>query len=178
MSKAKPFLTLPTLYKYVHDLKSQGKRIGLTHGAFDLFHYSHLDLLEKSAAVCDFLIVGVDSDNSVQQYKSYKRPIIREKQRARIVNAVWCVNAVYIKDITLEPSSHIDMYKNLLVDIVTVGTHFDPQFADLIEEETAKVGADLIRIETWQEPKTSSIIDSIIKKYAEDDSKEVPMEVL
>ena len=176
MSKAKPIYSLETLFKIVYDLKGQGKRIGITHGAFDLFHYSHLDLLEKSAYICDYLIVGIDSDVSVKNYKSYKRPIIPEDQRMKIINSVWCVNTVFMKDIPHDSFSHIKLYKNLMVDIVTIGCKFDKKAGEKIENDAYRAGSRLIKIDTWQEPRTSSIVNDIIKKYTEDTTKIVPKE--
>lgn len=160
-----------TLYKLVLDLKSNGKRIGLTHGTFDLFHYSHLDLLQKSSDICDFLIVGVDSDQSVSYYKSYKRPIINEKQRTKIINELDCVDAVFVKNIAFDTETHIKFYKDLMVDIVTIGSRFE--FKEEVREEVQQVGAKLIELDIHQDPSTTSIIDSIITRYAQDYSRPV-----
>lgn len=176
MIKQKIILSLDSLYRVVRDVKSEGRRIGLTHGAFDLFHYSHLDLLRKSSAICDFLIVAVDSDKSVAKYKTYKRPIINEFHRTRIINELNCVDAVFIKDIEFNEESHIELYKKLLVDVITIGVGFDTRFKDLIEREAGKASAQLIVIETFQNLSTTSIIDSIIKKYNEDDTKPLEKE--
>ena len=59
------------------------KRV-FTSGSFDLFHIGHLNILEKSAALGDELIVGVSTDELIEEYKGMK-PIIPYEQRARIV---------------------------------------------------------------------------------------------
>jgi len=176
MLKHKTILTPRTLYELVKDLKREGKRIGITHGAFDLFHYAHLDLLKKSASICDFLIVGVDSDKSIAAYKTYKRPIINQRFRLRIVNELDCVDAVFVKDITLNREAHVKLYKDLMVDIVTIGTRFEEKFRQIIKQETDEVGAKLIDIDTEQDISTTSIIDSIIEKYNESTFQYVPRE--
>jgi rfaE bifunctional protein nucleotidyltransferase chain/domain len=176
MIKQKVILSLDSLYRVVRDVKSEGRRIGLTHGAFDLFHYSHLDLLRKSSAICDFLIVAVDSDKSVAKYKTYKRPIINEFHRTRIINELNCVDAVFIKDIEFNRQSHIELYKKLLVDVITIGIGFESRFKDLIEKEAEQAGAQLIEIKTYQNPTTTSIIDSIVDKYNKDDSMPIQKE--
>lgn len=84
----KHIYTLETLKRMARDVRSQGKTVGLTHGAFDLFHVSHLDLLKKASKRCDFLIVGVDSDANIAKYKSYKRPIINQEDRMKIIFVV------------------------------------------------------------------------------------------
>ncbi len=70
-------------------------RIGYTCGVYDLFHVGHLNLFERCKEQCDYLIVGVCSDDYVRQYKN-KNPVIIEKDRARIVAALKCVDRVEI----------------------------------------------------------------------------------
>ena len=150
MSKAKPIFSLPTLYKITHDLKGQGKKIAITHGAFDLFHTSHLDLLKKSASLCDFLIVGIDCDAHVSSYKTYKRPIVDELSRASIINELNCVDATFIYDGEFSQGGYTQMYHDLFVDTVTIGLNFS--FQNIIEEQVAQSGARLVMLRTQQYP--------------------------
>ena len=80
------------------DLKSKGKKIGFTSGAFDILHAGHVDYLEQAKSQCDILIVGVNSDNSVKKYKGENRPFNSENHRARILAALQCVDFVFIFD--------------------------------------------------------------------------------
>lgn len=64
-----------------------------TSGSFDLFHIGHLNILEKSAALGDELIVGVSTDELIEKYKGMK-PIIPFEQRFRIVSSIKCVSKV------------------------------------------------------------------------------------
>lgn len=66
-------------------------KIGYTCGIYDLFHVGHLNLLENCKKKCDYLIVGICSDNYARKYKN-KEPIINENDRARIINALKCVD--------------------------------------------------------------------------------------
>lgn len=77
-------------------LKSQGKIIGFTSGVFDLLHYGHVSYLEKAKIQCDFLIVAVNSDESVKKYKGNNRPIIPEKERLSLIAALECVDYVFL----------------------------------------------------------------------------------
>ena len=174
MSKCKIVYSYDTLRKLVIDLKSNGKRIGITHGAFDLFHYSHLDLLQQSSSVCDFLIVGVDSDTSVSSYKTYKRPIVEERKRLKIINELDCVDAVFIKSTPFEQEAHIEFYKELLVDIITIGPRFE--FKEIIQDEASSVGAKLIELDIHQDPSTTSIINKILTNYSSTGLRNVPKE--
>jgi cytidyltransferase-like protein len=69
--------------------------IGLTSGCFDLLHYYHLHYLERCSAECDFLLVGVDSDQLLTNFKA-KAPCIPEHHRAAMVAALKPVDAVFI----------------------------------------------------------------------------------
>lgn len=82
---ASSVLPLSKLVPKVRRLRRQGKRIGFTNGCFDLLHAGHLGALERLRRRCDVLIVGVNSDSSVRQLKGRKRPLVSQKQRARLV---------------------------------------------------------------------------------------------
>lgn len=59
--------------------------VGLTSGCFDLVHFGHVDYLGRCRALCDRLIVGVDSDAMVRRAKGPERPIIPELERLEMI---------------------------------------------------------------------------------------------
>jgi len=69
------------------------KVVGFTAGVFDMFHIGHLNLIENAKANCDFLIVGVNSDELVESYKD-KSAIVPFEERVRIVKAIRDVDQV------------------------------------------------------------------------------------
>jgi len=83
VNKIDSVLALETLFRLTHDLRKNGKIIGFTHGAFDLFHSGNLRFLKDSSKLCDFLIVGVESDQNIPGYKSQNRPVIQENDRVK-----------------------------------------------------------------------------------------------
>lgn len=67
--------------------------IGYTTGTFDMFHVGHLNILRRAKEMCDFLIVGVSTDDLVETYK-HKRPIVPYEERVEIIKAIRFVDKV------------------------------------------------------------------------------------
>ena len=76
--------------------KSANKKIIFTNGTFDILHAGHVTYLEKAKRCGDILVVGVNSDRSVKTYKGPHRPVNPEKDRARIISALACVDYAVI----------------------------------------------------------------------------------
>ena len=163
MTRKATAFPLETLFKLTRDLKKKGKKIVFTHGAFDLFHLGHLDLLQKSADRADFFIVSVESDQNISQYKDYRRPIIGEKARMEIVNELNCVSGVFINKLAVKPEDYIYLYKNLHLDYVTVGPRFE--HLEELKFQAAKAQVKLNQVGIIKQGGTSAIIRKILKKY-------------
>ncbi len=73
-----------------------GRRVVFTNGCFDLLHPGHIQSLEQARALGDALIVGLNGDASVRELKGPGRPILPELERAEILAALECVDAVVI----------------------------------------------------------------------------------
>ena len=81
----------------IDKLDLHSKVVGLTSGCYDILHYYHLRYLERCKSLCDFLIVGVDSDLLIHKNKN-KMPVIPEHHRMAMVDALKCVDAVFQMD--------------------------------------------------------------------------------
>jgi D-beta-D-heptose 7-phosphate kinase/D-beta-D-heptose 1-phosphate adenosyltransferase len=92
-----PF-SLPEVVALVNQLRGEGKKIVFTNGVFDLLHPGHVRYLQHARTLGDALIVGINSDRSVRAVKGPDRPITPEAERAEILAALTCVDAVAIFD--------------------------------------------------------------------------------
>lgn len=97
--------------------KRNGRRVVFTNGCFDLLHPGHISSLEGARAHGDVLIVGLNSDHSVRQLKGAGRPIVPAAERAEILAALECVDAVIIFN-DLTPRAVI---AGLLPDVLVKG---------------------------------------------------------
>ena len=79
-------------------METKRYKIGYTDGVYDLFHVGHLNMIEAAKKQCEYLIVGVHSDEVVNQYKNFY-PIIPENERARIIGSIHGVDKVVINDV-------------------------------------------------------------------------------
>ena len=96
---------------------SNKKIVGYTQGTYDLFHIGHLNLLENAKKQCDYLIVGVNSDSLVREYKN-KIVNIHDEDRARIVSALKCVDEAHVVN-TLDKMKALEDYN---FDIIFIGS--------------------------------------------------------
>ncbi len=78
--------------------RAGGKRIVFANGAFDLLHVGHVRYLEAARREAEWLAVGINSDRSVRRTKGENRPVLPERERAEIVAALACVDAVVLFD--------------------------------------------------------------------------------
>lgn len=114
--------------------------IGYTTGVFDMFHIGHLNILKKAKENCDYLIVGVSTDELVNKYK-HKYPIIPFKERIEIVKAIRYVDEVV-------PQVDMDKYaawERLKFNRLFHGNDWQgsPMYNKL-EEQFRKVGVEIV----------------------------------
>ena len=76
--------------------RSEGKRLVLTNGVFDLLHTGHLYYLQQARALGDALFIALNSDASVRELKGPSRPVQNEEQRAYALAATWFIDGIVI----------------------------------------------------------------------------------
>lgn len=113
--------------------------IGYTTGVFDMFHIGHLNILRRAKEKCDYLIVGVSTDEVVQEYKN-KIPIIPYAERAAIVAAIKYVDEV-VPQTTM---NKLEFLKERHFDVMFHGDEWKgTELYNRYEEEFAKYGAKI-----------------------------------
>lgn len=90
--------TIDEAAAFVEAERRKGRTIVFTNGVYDLLHPGHVRYLQAARAEGDVLIVGVNSDRSVRSNKGPSRPLIPERERAEVIAALGCVDAVAIFD--------------------------------------------------------------------------------
>ena len=139
-------------------------KIGYTTGVFDMFHIGHLNILEKAKEQCDYLIVGVSTDELVKSYKN-KTPVIPFEERIRIVGAIRCVDEA-VPQISMDKIEAWDKY------------HFNAVFHgddwkgshmyDEIEIKLREKGCDMVFLPHTSGISSTLLTDVLHKIMAED----------
>lgn len=148
MSSAGKIRTFQQVLSYAAQARAAGKRIALANGVFDLFHVGHLRYLEGARALCDVLVVAVNSDASTRRHKGEGRPLIPEGERAEIVAGLACTDHVLIfDDDDVRP-----LIRALRPEVHVKGTDYTP----LTVPERAEVEAYGGRVAIAGDPKDHS----------------------
>lgn len=115
-------------------------RIGYTTGVYDLFHIGHLNILRNAKERCEYLIVGVSTDEVVESYKG-KRPIIPFAERIEIVKAIR-----YVDEVVPQTSmDKMEAWEKLHFDAIFHGSDWKgSNMYDEIEKKLNAVGVDLV----------------------------------
>jgi D-beta-D-heptose 7-phosphate kinase/D-beta-D-heptose 1-phosphate adenosyltransferase len=137
-------------------VKRNGRRIVFTNGCFDLLHPGHIGSLEQARALGDALIVGLNSDASVRQLKGAGRPVLPEHERAEILAALECVDAVVIFD-ELTPR---EVIARLLPDVLVKGGDW-PGDQIVGREEVEAAGGRVVSIPVVPGYSTTEILRKI-----------------
>jgi rfaE bifunctional protein nucleotidyltransferase chain/domain len=97
-SDTRVLLSLDDAASFAAGHRRAGRRIVFTNGVFDLIHPGHVRYLQAARREGDLLIVGVNSDRSVRANKGEGRPVIPQEERAELLLALACVDAVLVFD--------------------------------------------------------------------------------
>jgi D-beta-D-heptose 7-phosphate kinase / D-beta-D-heptose 1-phosphate adenosyltransferase len=116
----------------VREWRASGQQVVFTNGCFDLLHPGHISLLYQARGLGDRLIVGLNTDASVRRLKGPQRPILAEGDRAAMLGALSCVDAVVLFD----QDTPLELIGALKPDILVKGSDYKPEQVvgkDLVE---------------------------------------------
>jgi D-beta-D-heptose 7-phosphate kinase/D-beta-D-heptose 1-phosphate adenosyltransferase len=114
-------LTLDPAIDQAETWRRKGYKIGFTNGCFDLLHPGHISLIDQASAACDKLILGLNSDLSVQRLKGPTRPVQSEAARATVLASLSKVDLVVI----FGEDTPLDLIKMLRPDCLIKGADYD-----------------------------------------------------
>lgn len=140
---------------------------GYTVGSFDLFHIGHLNILKQAKKYCDYLIVGLNSDETMLRCKN-KLPVMPYEERKQILEAIFYVDEV-IKVECMGPGQKADDWNvRLEVDVVFSGDDHkgNPEWRELIEYKNKHGG------EVKLFPYTKTTSSTMIRQVLEDRLKD------
>lgn len=135
-------------------------KVGYTTGVFDMFHIGHLNIIKRAKEQCDYLIVGVSTDELVQEYKN-KKPIIPFYERCEIVKALEYVDKV----VAQENRDKFWAWKKLDFDVMFVGDDWKGKslFVE-VEEEFKKVGVDIVYFPYTKDTSSTILREKLVSK--------------
>lgn len=115
-------------------------KVGYTQGTFDMFHIGHLKLLRNAKQECEKLIVGINSDDLVFQYKN-KVPVINQEERMEIVKELRCVDDVVL----CHSLKKTEMWNTIHFDAIFIGDDWkgNERWAQT-EKDLAPLGAKVV----------------------------------
>lgn len=132
-------------------------KIGYTTGVFDMFHIGHLNILRRAKEQCEYLIVGVSTDELVKEYKK-KTPMIPFEQRIEIVRAIRYVDEV----VPQENMDKIEAWKRLKFDVMFHGNDWkNSSLYNAYEQAFEKEGIALVFLPHTEGISSTSIISRL-----------------
>lgn len=141
-------------------------KIGYTTGVFDMFHIGHLNILKRAKEQCDYLIVGVSTDELVQSYK-HKTPIIPFHERMEIIRSIRYVDKA-VPQISMDK---YEAWKNLHFEAIFHGDDWKgSDMYNRLEEKLNEVGVDIVFL-PHTDGTSSTILTEAIHKVLSDNEQ-------
>ncbi|MDR1941566.1 MAG: adenylyltransferase/cytidyltransferase family protein [Endomicrobium sp.] len=152
----KKALTWQKMQKEVKRLQKNGKKVVFTNGCFDLLHLGHTSLFEKAKSMGDILIVAINSDKSLRCLKGPKRPLVGEKDRAKLLLTLKPVDYVVV----FGQQTPYELLKKLCPDILVKGG--DYKLSEIVGREFVK---KVYRFPFIKGKSTTNLINTILERY-------------
>lgn len=138
-------------------------KIGYTTGVFDMFHIGHLNILKRSKEQCDYLIVGVSTDEVVRSYKN-KTPIIPFEERIAIVRELKCVDLA----VPQTSMNKLEAWEKYHFDALFHGSDWKgSNMYNKLIEEFSTVGVDVVFLPHTENVSSTLLSEVLHKLYCE-----------
>jgi len=155
--KAK-IIDLNKLDSYLAYFRFKNQKIVFTNGCFDIIHRGHIEYLAQAASYGDVLIIGLNTDSSVQGIKGINRPVQDEYARAITLASMQFVNAVILFD----EETPYNLIKTVQPDILIKGSDYKAE--DIVGYDIVKAkGGEVITIDFIDGYSTTSIVNKLKK---------------
>lgn len=149
--------------------KDAGKKVVFTNGCFDILHVGHVDYLQAASQLGDYLVVAVNSDDSVKRLeKGTGRPVNDELSRLKLIAALKCVAVAFI----FNEDTPLDCISAIKPDVLVKGADYDPKETDATSkkyivgsEEVLAYGGEVSVVELTEGFSTTKLIERIKKAY-------------
>ena len=152
----RPLLDEQELAHFVGEARAAGKRIAFTNGVFDILHPGHVRYLQAARRHGDLLIVGLNSDASVRRNKGPERPINPESERAEVLAALACVDAVSIFD----DDTPADIIRRVQPDVLVKGSDWPAD--QIVGRDTVEARGGRVILEPLEQGySTTALIDRV-----------------
>lgn len=136
--------------------RAAGKLVVFTNGVFDLLHPGHVRYLQAARAEGDTLIVAINSDRSVSAVKGPTRPLTPDTERAEILDALACVDAVVVFD----EDTPAEIIRAVKPDVLVKGADWAPD--KIVGRDTVEArGGKVVLVPVEQGWSTTSIVEKI-----------------
>lgn len=134
----------------------KGKRLVFTNGCFDILHVGHVTYLKDAKACGDLLVVGVNSDASVQRLKGPERPLQKEEDRAEILSSLKAVDYT----ILFTEDTPLKLIEAISPDVLVKGG--DWAINQIVgSEHVLKNGGEVKSLNFVQGRSTTNVVDKI-----------------
>lgn len=150
--------TLSELIENIKKMRGIGKTVVMTNGCFDILHSGHVSYLRRARELGDYLIVLVNSDDSVKALKGFSRPINSESDRAEVLIGLSCVDAACI----FTDETPIKIYEKLLPDILVKGG--DYRVEDIVGADAVIAAGGKVKVLEFLEGYSTSKIIKRMEK--------------
>lgn len=154
--------TLESVAHRLQPLRAAGKTVVFTNGCFDLLHPGHIDLLYRTRALGDFLVLAINTDDSVRRLKGPKRPIFNECERAEMLAGLEMVDFVCL----FSEDTPLQAILTIRPDVLVKGADWGLE-GIVGRSEVESWGGRVVALPLVEGKSTSGIVERVLIRYGD-----------